>query len=259
MYDILLSFFIYGFLGWCAEVAYAALQEKRFVNRGFLNGPICPIYGIGVTAVISVLEVCAENLFMLYLVSALLVTALEWATGFLLEKIFHHKWWDYSDQPLNIQGYICVPFSLMWGAACVLIVKVIHPVLYKASLLIPVWLGSIFLAGMSAILAIDIYVTVTGILKFNRRLVNMEEVAEELHRLSDQLGENIYQNMMAGMEKREQIREKTEELKERYEELLESQALANRRIFRAFPKMHSGKYEKQLAELKEHLKKKGRH
>ena len=98
MYDMLLSFFIYGFLGWCAEVAFAATQEKRFVNRGFLNGPICPIYGIGVTVVIIALEPYAGNLAVLYVVSALLVTALEWATGLLLEKIFHHKWWDYSDR-----------------------------------------------------------------------------------------------------------------------------------------------------------------
>ena len=193
LYDMLLSFFIYGFLGWCAEVAFAATQEKRFVNRGFLNGPICPIYGIGVTVVIIALEPYAGNLAVLYVVSALLVTALEWATGLLLEKIFHHKWWDYSDRPLNIQGYI----SLLWGAACVLIVKGIHPALYKAALLIPVWLGSAFLTVLCAALAADTYVTASGILKLNHRLDHMREIAEELHDLSDQLGENIYQNMMA--------------------------------------------------------------
>ena len=255
LYDMLLSFFIYGFLGWCAEVAFAATQEKRFVNRGFLNGPI---YGIGVTVVIIALEPYAGNLAVLYVVSALLVTALEWATGLLLEKIFHHKWWDYSDRPLNIQGYICVPFSLLWGAACVLIVKGIHPALYKAALLIPVWLGSAFLTVLCAALAADTYVTASGILKLNHRLDHMREIAEELHDLSDQLGENIYQNMMAGMEKREQLKEKAEELRGKYEEMLESQAGTGRRIFEAFPRMRSGKYEKQIAELKEYLKKKGK-
>lgn len=256
MYDVLLGFFIYSFLGWCAEVAFAASQEGRFVNRGFLNGPICPIYGIGVTVVIKILEPYAGNLIMLYVASALLVTALEWVTGLLLEKIFHHKWWDYSDRPLNIQGYICVPFSLLWGAACVLIVKGIHPALYRAALLIPVWLGAVLLSVMCIALAADTYVTAAGILKLNRRLEHMGEIAEELHRLSDQLGENIYQNMMAGIEKREQIKAKMEELRQKYEEVLKSQVGAERRIFNAFPGMRSGKYEKQIAELKEHLKKK---
>lgn len=101
-YDILFSFFIYGFLGWCSEVAFAAFKQHSFVNRGFLNGPICPIYGIGVTVVVASLQPYVGNLILLYITSTILVTFLEWLTGFLLEKMFHHRWWDYSEMPLNI-------------------------------------------------------------------------------------------------------------------------------------------------------------
>lgn len=116
-YDILFSFFIYGFLGWCSEVAFAAFKQHSFVNRGFLNGPICPIYGIGVTVVVASLQPYVGNLILLYITSTILVTFLEWLTGFLLEKMFHHRWWDYSEMPLNIGGYVCPLFSAIWGVS----------------------------------------------------------------------------------------------------------------------------------------------
>ena len=105
LYYFALSFFVYGFLGWCTEVAYAAAKQGKFVNRGFLNGPICPVYGIGVGVVVQFLTPVENNLVLLYISSTILVTVIEGITGFLLEKIFHNKWWDYSEQPLNIGGY----------------------------------------------------------------------------------------------------------------------------------------------------------
>ena len=115
VYFILLYFFVYGFLGWCTEVAFAGVKEGKFVNRGFLNGPICPIYGVGVAVVVSCLDGLKDNLILLYISSVVLVTALEWFTGFILDKLFHNKWWDYSSMPLNLNGYVCLLFSLIWG------------------------------------------------------------------------------------------------------------------------------------------------
>ena len=198
-YYFALSFFVYGFLGWCTEVAYAAVKQGKFVNRGFLNGPICPVYGIGVGVVVQFL-----------------------ITGFLLEKIFHNKWWDYSDQPLNIGGYVCVLFSLIWGVFCVLIVKVIHPLIYKVLTMIPFVLGIIVMACLAVGLLADLYVTASAILKMNRKLETMEKIAAELKDLSNKVGENIYENVMEGMEfqeeKKEQLGNVREELKERLEE-----------------------------------------
>ncbi len=148
---------------------------QRDDHRGFLNGPLCPIYGIGVTAVVVMLEPYGENLAVL----------------------------------------------------CILMI-------------------------------VDIYVTAAGILKWNRRLDRMEEIAEELHSLSDQIGENIYQNMMNSLEKQEETKRRIEELKQKYEEMLEGQNRISRRLMKAFPEMKSKRHEEQIAELKEYLKRKSR-
>ena len=120
MMELVWLLLIYSFLGWVVETIVGTVKKKKFVNRGFLNGPICPVYGIGVGVVVQFLTPVENNLVLLYISSTILVTVIEGITGFLLEKIFHNKWWDYSEQPLNIGGYVCVLFSLIWGVFCVL-------------------------------------------------------------------------------------------------------------------------------------------
>ena len=141
LYRFLWIFFIYAFLGWCTEVSYAALVTGRFVNRGFLNGPVCPVYGFGVVIVLTCLTPLANNLPLLFLGSVVLTSALEWLTGFVLEKLFHQRWWDYSDQPFNLSGYVCLRFSIAWGFACLFVVKLLHPTVLLFIRLIPKTLG----------------------------------------------------------------------------------------------------------------------
>lgn len=219
IYYILLYFFVYGFLGWCTEVGFAAVKEHKFVNRGFLNGPICPIYGVGVTVVIALLTPYKENLILLYVSSVILVTLLEGITGWAMDKIFHNKWWDYSEQPLNIGGYVCLVFSLVWGVACVAIMDFIHPPIARLLSLIPHTLGILLIAVLGIAMFADLYVTASAIFKFNKRLASMQKIAIELHEISDQLGEDIYEKVIAAMEKQEVSRQKldeaTAELKEK--------------------------------------------
>jgi uncharacterized membrane protein len=202
-------------------VAYAAVKEGRFVNRGFLNGPICPIYGIGVGVVVQFLMPFREQYIILYIASTVLVTILEGITGFLLDKIFHHRWWDYSKMPLNIGGYVCLLFSLIWGVACVFVVKVVHPLVHKALALIPFYLGIVIIIILGIVMFADLYVTASTILKLNKRLDAMEKIAEELRELSDKMGEDIYENVMDGMEFREEGRQRLEEGKQHLEEMSE--------------------------------------
>lgn len=211
IYYILLYFFVYGFLGWCTEVGYAAVKEHKFVNRGFLNGPVCPIYGIGVTIVIAFLTPYKGNMIVLYLSSVILVTLLEGLTGWAMDKIFHNKWWDYSKQPLNIGGYVCLLFSLIWGAACVLIMDFIHPLIHNVLTLLPHTLGIILIAILGTATFADLYVTASAIFKFNKRLASMEKIAGELHEISDQIGEEIYEKVVFAMEKQEVSRQKLDE------------------------------------------------
>lgn len=249
VYDILSSFFFYGFAGWCAEVAFAAVRQGKFVNRGFLNGPICPIYGVGVTIIVTALDSCQKNFVSLYLASTILATFLEWVTGFFLEKLFHHKWWDYSNMPLNIGGYVCPLFSAVWGIACVIVVRILHPMIRTCISWIPRWMSILLLTAFMLTLIIDLYVTVAGILQLNRRLERLETAAEDLKRLSDQIGENIYQNMMEGREKQEKLKE----LKEKYKTLLQKPSRINRRLLKAFPKLQSRRHEKALNELRKYM------
>lgn len=275
IYYLILYFFTYGFLGWCAEVAYAAVKERRFVNRGFLNGPICPIYGVGVSAVLLLLEPFENNLVLLYVASVIVVTLIEGITGVALDKIFHHKWWDYSNQPLNIGGYVCMIFSLIWGVACVFIVKVFQPLIYKVMQLLPHTLGVVLIVVLSLVLFADLYVTASGILKFNKRLEMMERVAAELREFSDKMGSNIYENVMDTMEKQEEVGRKLKEvpddlkeklgeisgeqkehylqLKERYAQLAEASTRVSERMVKAFPKMESRRHKDILEELKKNL------
>lgn len=280
VYFVLLYFFVYGFLGWCTEVAFAGVKEGKFVNRGFLNGPICPIYGVGVAVVVSCLDGFKDNLVLLYISSVVLVTALEWFTGFVLDKLFHNKWWDYSSMPLNLNGYVCLLFSLIWGVACVLIVKVLHPLIHKGLDFLPEFVGWACIVLFGVTLFVDLYVTVTDILKMNKKLAKMNEIATELHRISDEIGENIYEDVKEALEFKEEmtgrlkeraaefqerrkdlsedVREQIMELSKYYRELVLKNPAHMKRIIKAFPKLESRKYKDALEDLREYIWKNGK-
>ena len=216
-YELVWIFIIYAFIGWCTEVSYAALDRGIFVNRGFLNGPYCPIYGCGVVIVVAVLTPLKDNLLILFIGSFLLTSILEYITGYLLEKVFHNQWWDYSDKPFNIHGYVCLKFSIYWGLACTFIMDVLHPIIYKGITMMPHIVGMVLICIIMAVFFVDCGITVATILKFNKRLKVMDEMAERIHKLSDEIGENIYENVT-------DIVEKSEEFQETHAELLDKLA-----------------------------------
>ena len=216
-YELVWIFIIYAFIGWCTEVSYAALDRGIFVNRGFLNGPYCPIYGCGVVIVVAVLTPLKDNLLILFIGSFLLTSILEYITGYLLEKVFHNQWWDYSDKPFNIHGYVCLKFSIYWGLACTFILDVLHPIIYKGITLMPHIVGMILICIIMTVFFVDCGITVATILKFNKRLKVMDEMAERIHKLSNEIGENIYENVT-------DIVEKSEEFQETHAELLDKLA-----------------------------------
>ena len=261
LYYIMLYFFVYGFLGWCTEVAFAAVKEQRFVNRGFLNGPICPIYGVGVSAVVFFLSSYDDNLIILYIASVIIVTLIEGVTGWIMDVIFHNKWWNYSDMPLNIGGYVCLTFSLIWGVACVAIMKFIHPLIHKVLSFIPHTLGIVIITILVVALIADLWVTVSAILKFNKHLEGIEKIARELHEISDTIGDDISEKVFIAlekqsnnalelreykMEKEEEYKFRIDELKKRYNDIV-SQIPANTfRLEKAVPKMQSRIHEAQF-------------
>ena len=275
IYYSILYFFVYGFLGWCTEVIFAAFKQHRFVNRGFLNGPICPIYGVGVTLVIACLEAFQSNLLLLYISSVILVTVLEGVTGWAMDKLFHNKWWDYSKLPFNIGGYVCLLFSLIWGVACVFIVYFVHPLIHQVLSLIPHTAGIALIAILGIALLSDIIVTTSAIVKFNQYLERLKHITVELHAISNQIGSVLYQNVMHVLDMQESSRQKLDdvklevseeirmqivELKTRAQNLGEKVPKPARRLLKAFPKLESRNYKAQLElfrqKLEQHL---GRH
>ena len=201
MYQLLWIFFLYAFLGWCTEVSYAALRTGKFVNRGFLNGPVCPIYGCGVVVVLAGLEPLKGNFVLLFLGSVVLTSVLELATGFVLEKLFRQRWWDYSDKPFNLGGYICLEFSVMWGFACLFVVDILHPSIEFFIRLIPHTLGWVLLGLFSAAMAVDLAATVRTIAKINRQLDQIDQLARRLKTASNEFGENLADRVLEAAER----------------------------------------------------------
>ena len=122
-----LLFFSYGFLGWVWESGYVSVRQKHWVNRGFLHGPVIPIYGFGAVAILALCAPVAGSLPMLFFSGMFWATALEYATGWAMERMFHVRYWDYSTEKWNLNGYICLMASLCWGLFSVLLLRVIQP------------------------------------------------------------------------------------------------------------------------------------
>ena len=225
---------VYSFLGWCCEVAFAAVRRGIFVNRGFLNGPVCPIYGFGVLIVLLVLEPVKDNLALLFFGSMVLTSALEFFIGFIMEQFFHDKWWDYSENPFNIKGYICLEFSLVWGAACVLVVDVIHPMIFKLICAIPEKLSLWLMVFFTAVLISDAVITLWNMLNLPKRLRAIDELEKAMTAVSDAIGEKVYEGVEHSKERSEAFDEKHPELAERrkeaFEDVLEKRSEINREV-----------------------------
>lgn len=127
----ILYFFIYSFLGWVLETIYAYIVLGHFNNRGFLLGPICPIYGFGMLILIVGLSRYKGHNVKLFFIASIVLTYFEYIAGFALDAIFNLKWWDYSNDPFNINGRICLSFTFIWGIIAIIVVNYIHPFVEK--------------------------------------------------------------------------------------------------------------------------------
>ncbi len=123
-----LLFLMYAILGWIVEVINAYIQKKKFVNRGFLIGPYCPIYGVGMLAIISLLQEYTGNYIVLFILSMTICMVLEYLTSYFMELIFKARWWDYSNKRFNINGRICLETAIPFGLGGMLIMYVINPI-----------------------------------------------------------------------------------------------------------------------------------
>ncbi len=162
-YELLWLFLIYSFLGWVLETVIATVRQRKVVNRGLINGPFCIIYGIG--AVLITIWLQELSGLWLFLFSAVYASVVEWIAGHLIQKIYHERWWDYSDIKWNLDGYICLPFSIIWGALGFAIVKWGNRILIDFFAICPQFLMHLVIWILIGVLAVDAlasYILVRG-------------------------------------------------------------------------------------------------
>lgn len=224
LYDLLFYFMIYSFAGWCGEVIFATVRHGKFVNRGMLHGAYCPIYGFGLIIVIVCLTPIKDSWLLLFVGSAVLTTVLEFVTGFVLDKIFGRRWWDYSNKKLNIGGYICPQFTIVWGLASLAIMKVIQPAVAFAVGLIWKPLGIVILCLFYEAILTDVILTFPEVKKLRNEIRLIDELEKQLTAVSDAIGSGLSDKTSQAVEfskehgiTPDEMQKKADELKARLE------------------------------------------
>ena len=235
--NLILFFIVYSFLGWVMESTVRTISERKIINTGFLYGPFCPIYGIGALIILLFLERYKDNIFILFIISFIVLSSWEYIVGWLLEKIFKTKYWDYSDHKFNIQGRICLINSIAWGILGVAFVKYVHPFIENLIFKIP---GKV----LFVLTIIGIYIIIDAIIT----MIKVGTLEKEINKLSI-IGKNL-------KEKLEELKETTEnvamkqitmnDIENRINELKYQQTKLKRKLIRrtnrlrkAFPTMKS--------------------
>ena len=178
-YHLMNWLIIYSFFGWVWETCYVSVKSGKFVNRGFINGPLCTIYGFGAVSVYVILRPFSDNLLYLYLGEVVVATALEYVTAVLMESIFHTSWWDYSDNKFNFQGRICLGASLGWGAFTVILFKVLHPFVESIVILYPVYVGEIGICVIGVGYVVDFAFSAAAAFRIHEKLPVIEAAMEQ--------------------------------------------------------------------------------
>lgn len=154
-----LLFFIYSFIGWILEVIYSLYDDKKFVNRGFLIGPYCPIYGLGSVLILVLLKDFAHHPVTLFINGVVICSVLEYFTSFIMEKLFKARWWDYSNRKFNLNGRICLETMIPFGVGILLLWYVVNPFMLKMLALIPNNIQIIIMIVILIFMIMDIIVS----------------------------------------------------------------------------------------------------
>lgn len=214
-----LLFISYAFLGWCMEVTCKFIQHKKFINRGFLIGPYCPIYGWGALAITILLKRYMEDPLVLFVMSTLICSIIEYLTSYFMEKKYHARWWDYSNKKFNINGRICLETLIPFGILGVAIMYGTNPILFKLYNQIPQLVINI----LTAILFIGFI-------------------------LDNIISSNIISSI--NVEGNKLIKDNTEEITEKIKQVLRQKSWLHRRLINAYPGLKDIKVKIKKVEQK---------
>lgn len=180
IYDLFLYFIFYSFLGWVMETCYCSICERRLVPRGFLYGPICPIYGAGVLLMILFFTPLKRNLVLFYAVAVAVMSCWEYFVAWLLETTTHVKYWDYSNFRFNLKGRVCLWVALVWGILSYIVIFYIHPPIDARFDQIPPVLKYALCGVLLIILSADTAYTIHHLALVSRLVVGITTLSEEL-------------------------------------------------------------------------------
>ena len=265
---------IYSVIGWVYESTICSIGQRKLINRGFLNGPYCPIYGTGAVLVLLVLG-RIQNPVLLFFAGAVLTCSLEYLTSWLMEKLFHARWWDYSKRKFNIGGRVCLIGAIVFGAFSVVLILVLHPWVKSLTDRLTdtalTWICAILFIGIVS----ELIVTVKGLLGthavFAEYAVLLQQKRRELseklrlgaeegrERIRERGSEELAKLREAaelGAEEREKIRRTTEEERERFYAKLQMRLNAQqRRTINSFPQWKLTRNNEVLDGLREAMEK----
>ena len=226
----ILLFFIYSIFGWIMEVVCKLIEKKKFINRGFLIGPYCPIYGHGAILIILLLQKYINDPIALFIMGIVICSILEYLTSYFMEKIFHARWWDYSQRKFNINGRICLRTMIPFGLLGLFIMYVSNPFFFDVIEKIPNVTLNIICITLLVIFFID------NIVSFNI-ISNVNITSKKIKDNTEEITEEI-----------------AEDLTRKVKDILEKKSILHRRLIHAFPEMKM-KLKYRIAESKEKLKK----
>ena len=239
-----LLFFFYCFCGWVWECCYVSLCQRHWVNRGFLHGPLLPIYGSGAIIILLATIPVAEDLRLVWLFGMIAATVLEYVTGAAMERVFKVRYWDYSNQRFNLNGHICLTSSIAWGFFSILLVRFIHPPIARLLARVPALCVDPLAHVLVAAFTVDVVRSVQAALDLRDLLAKAAEENEDLRRLARRA--EVYAAFAKDDLRR--LRERTEleslELRQKVEEELAERRQARReRVEAALRRRFSAKLD----------------
>ncbi len=189
-YELIWLFLIYSFLGWMLETILAATEQRRFVNRGLINGPLCTIYGVPIV----ILTIFGQELplFWLFLGAMIVATVTEWISGHMIERFYHERWWDYSNVKWNLDGYICLPASLVWGVLGTISMRWGNGLLIRLYGFLPEGIGHLLVWILAGMLVLDVMATIFALSGIGRSTQKWEAVDSWFTSISLRIGQWLY-------------------------------------------------------------------
>lgn len=258
--NIFLMFLLFSFVGWCAEVLYVGIFfEHKFINRGFLHGPICPIYGFGGLVILLLPQQLYTTWVPLFFASMILCTCVEYFVSWLLEKLFHTLWWDYSHYKFNINGRVCLLNSVLFGLMGVLGVHFIFPYVQASLNLLGLFWATIFSEVGAVLLTIDLLFTLRRLVDFN---ATMERIKMFTESLRDQYSHEAWFKNDSIMDMMQSVREhidgrKDKAAKKVLASIEQIHEIRNKNIelfMKRFPTMKSSHYKEELILIRQKIK-----